>query len=322
MNFNRFKIILLVFFINSFLSMSLFAQSNVRITIKKKNITLQEALQDIEKQSTYLVAFNESKLEKAKRIDLNINAETLDKALSIVLSGTGLSYQVKDRHIMIVPASKSTAKQQKITGTVKDENGEALIGVNVKVKGGSAGTITNIDGEFFLQAAKGEMLEFSYIGYAIKQVVLGDALSYSVTLQEDTETLEEVVITALGLKRSEKALSYNVQQVSNNELTRVKDVNFVNSLSGKIAGVTINRSASGVGGSTRVVMRGTKSLAGDNNVLYVIDGIPLNNPTQGRDVGQFSAPAGGEGISDFNNEDIESISVLTGPSAAALYGAS
>ncbi|MEG0039626.1 MAG: SusC/RagA family TonB-linked outer membrane protein [Bacteroides sp.] len=322
MNFNRFKVIFFIFFINSFLCVSLFAQSNARITIKKKNTTLQEALQEIEKQSTYLVAFNESKLEKAQRIDLNINAEPLEKALSMVLSGTGLSYKIKDRHIMIVPESKPVAQQRRVTGTVKDGNGEPLIGVNVKVKGAGAGTITNLNGEFFLQAAKGEVLEISYIGYAPKQITLGDALAYSVVLQEDAKVLDEVVVTALGLKRSEKALSYNVQQLANDELTRVKDVNFVNSLSGKVAGVTINRSASGVGGSTRVVMRGTKSLAGDNNVLYVIDGIPLSNPTQGRDVGQFSAPAGGEGISDFNNEDIESISVLTGPSAAALYGAS
>lgn len=322
MNFYRFKAVFFVFFSYSFFCLSLLAQNNVKITIKKKNITLQEALQSIEKQSTYLIAFNESKLEKTKRVDLNIDAESLERTLFTVLSGTGLSYQIKDRHIMIVSEAALVAQKKRVTGTVKDESGEPLIGVNVTVRGGKVGTITNLKGEFALQASEGEIIDISYVGYVGKRLTLGVAEVYSIVLLEDAKTLDEVTVTALGIKRSEKALSYNIQKVSNEELTRVKDANFVNGLSGKIAGVTINRSASGVGGATRVVMRGTKSLAGDNNVLYVVDGIPLSNPTRGRDVGQFSAPAGGEGISDFNNEDIESISVLTGPSAAALYGAS
>ncbi len=322
MNFNRFKVIFFIFFINSFLCVSLFAQSNARITIKKKNTTLQEALQEIEKQSTYLVAFNESKLEKTQRIDLNINAEPLEEALSMVLSGTGLSYKIKDRHIMIVPESKPVAQQRRVTGTVKDGNGEPLIGVNVKVKGAGAGTITNLNGEFFLQAAKGEILEISYIGYAPKQITLGDALAYSVVLQEDAKVLDEVVVTALGIKRSEKALSYNVQKVNNESLTAVKDANFVNALNGKVAGVNINASSAGAGAATRVVVRGVKSITGGNNVLYVIDGVPMNN-ISGGDIGtdlRFAKQPGGEGIADFNPDDIESISVLTGPSAAALYG--
>lgn len=143
-------------------------------------------------------------------------------------------------------------------------------------------------------------------------------------MREDTERLDEVVVTALGIKRAEKALSYNVQQVKSEELVRVKDANFVNSLNGKIAGVSINKSASGVGGATRVVMRGAKSIEGDNNALYVVDGIPLFNTNMGNtDSGIMGeGKAGTEGIADFNPEDIESISVLSGPSAAALYGSS
>ncbi|MRI64474.1 SusC/RagA family TonB-linked outer membrane protein [Ornithobacterium rhinotracheale] len=133
--------------------------------------------------------------------------------------------------------------------------------------------------------------------------------------------LDNLVVTALGIKREEKALSYNVQQVKSEELTRVKDANFVNTLNGKVAGVQIQRSAAGVGGATKVVMRGAKSLVGDNNVLYVVDGMPLTNDSRAAG-GRYGRPGGGEGISDFNPEDIESISVLTGPSAAALYGAS
>lgn len=139
---------------------------------------------------------------------------------------------------------------------------------------------------------------------------------------EDAQALDEVVVTALGIKRSEKALSYNVQQVKGDELTTVKDANFMNSLNGKVAGVNIQRSASGVGGGTRVVMRGNKSIAGQNNVLYVVDGIPIGNKADRAGDGTgFGGATSGEGIANFNPDDIESLSVLTGPSAAALYGA-
>lgn len=154
-----------------------------------------------------------------------------------------------------------------------------------------------------------------------KEMIVSNLFGTSVYGLGNQVDLSGVVVTALGIKREERALSYNVQQIKGDELTKVKDANFVNSLTGKVAGVQINRSSTGVGGATKVVMRGSKSLVGDNNVLYVIDGIPLANPSRSAS-GRFGAPGGGESISDFNPEDIESISVLTGPSAAALYGAS
>lgn len=323
MNYYRFKAFLFMFFSCFLIQTALFAQSNIPITIKKKNITLQEAFQQIEKQTSYLIAFNESKLEKTKRVNLNINAEPLDKALTTILAGTGFSYKIKDNYIMIVAQSKPVGEKRQVTGVVKDEKGEELIGVNVSVKGSSTGTVTNIDGRFSLQAAKGEVVQFSYVGYMPTQITLGDATALTVVLKEDAKTLDEVVVTALGIKRAEKALSYNVQKIGNEALTTVKDANFMNSLNGKVAGVNIQRSAAGMGGATKVVMRGSKSIAGNNNVLYVVDGMPIGNQTSASDGGTFSAAGsgGGEGIADFNPEDIESISVLTGPSAAALYGA-
>ena len=141
-------------------------------------------------------------------------------------------------------------------------------------------------------------------------------------MEEDAKALDEVVVTALGIKRAEKALSYSVQQVKSDAINDVKDANFVNGLTGKVAGVSINRSSSGIGGATRVVMRGAKSIVGNNNVLYVVDGMPIGNPSKGEINNDYSTPGGGEGISDFNPEDIESLSILTGPAAAALYGSS
>ena len=322
MNFYRLKSIFFIIFSCFILQTAAFAQNNVKITIKKKNITLQEALREVEKQSDYLIAFNESKLEKTKRVNLNINAESLDKTLASILSGTGLSYKIKDKYIMIIPQSKVEVESKKLLGIVKDDKGDPLIGVNVSFKGSPTGTVTGLDGRFSILAAKGNIIEFSYVGYTTQYITVGDASSLTVVLEEDAKALDEVVVTALGIKRAEKALSYSVQQVKSDAINDVKDANFVNGLTGKVAGVSINRSSSGIGGATRVVMRGAKSIVGNNNVLYVVDGMPIGNPSKGEINNDYSTPGGGEGISDFNPEDIESLSILTGPAAAALYGSS
>lgn len=220
---------------------------------------------------------------------------------------------------------KSIAPENiQIKGSIKDSKGEALIGVNVKIKNSSNGTITDFNGEFSLKASTGDVLEISYVGYKPITLTVSPNTSYNIVMKEDTETLEEVVVTALGIKRETKSLTYNVQEVKSDVITTIKDASFVNSLTGKIAGVTINQSANGIGGSTRVVMRGTKSLFGDNNALYVVDGIPLSSMRSTQPEGSFEMPDGGDsdGISSINPDDIESMSVLTGAAAAALYGVS
>lgn len=216
------------------------------------------------------------------------------------------------------------AEPMTVKGTVTDSNGEPLTGVSVLVVGTASGTQTNIDGEFQLKASVGNVLKLTYIGYATQEIKVSGDQPINVVMKEDAMSLDEVVVTALGIKRAEKALSYNVQKVDGSVLTGVKDANFVNSLNGVVAGVNINKSSAGVGGSTRVVMRGVKSIEGDNNALYVIDGIPMFNTTMGgTDSGIMGeSRAGSEAIADLNPEDIESISVLSGPSAAALYGSS
>lgn len=221
-----------------------------------------------------------------------------------------------------LPVSQQ-ANKVTVQGAIVDAKGEPLIGVSILEKGTTNGTITDFDGKFSLSVSKGATIEISYIGYKTLSLTAKADLG-QITMKEDTEVLDEVVVTALGIKRAEKALSYNVQQVKSDELIRAKDANFVNSLNGKIAGVTINKSSVGAGGATRVIMRGSKSIEGDNNALYVIDGIPLFNTVlgKGNEVLNGDARSSSEGIADFNPEDIESISVLSGPSAAALYGSS
>lgn len=208
-----------------------------------------------------------------------------------------------------------------VKGIVTDVKKEPLIGVNVLIKNSATGAITDLDGAFTLKAKKGDVLVISYTGYASQEIIVKDNLPINIVLKEDLTELNEVVVTALGIKKETKALTYNVQEVKAAELVTVKDANFMNALTGKIAGVTINTTSSGVGGGARVVMRGTKSISGNNNALYVVDGIPLPNlsSTQPSDL-YTGMGQSGDGIATLNPDDIESVSVLTGAAAAALYG--
>ncbi len=209
-----------------------------------------------------------------------------------------------------------------VSGMVVDEAGEPMFGVTIIAMGTTVTTATDVEGRFALQLPTGDcMLQFTYVGYQPQTLAPGPQMR--VQLMPGRNALSEVVVTALGIKREAKALSYHVQQVENDAIMRVQDANFVNSLNGKLAGVQINANASGIGGSSRVVMRGAKSIDGNNNVLYVIDGVPLVNTQSGLDDDALAFSGSGQtgdATAMLNPDDIASISALTGPSAAALYG--
>ena len=316
----------LLFFLLLFSSFASVYGQERTITLNLSKVPLNTALKEIEKQTSMSVVYNTNDVDINRIISIKVSKESLNNVMNQLFKGINTSFSIVDNHI-VLSAKNIKVDQQKKTpiaasGTITDAKGEPLIGVSVLVKGTSNGTITDMDGNFKIQAAKGDVLEVSYIGYASQAITLANAQPLKIVMGEDTQTLDEVVVTALGIKRSEKALSYNVQQVKGDDLTAVKDANFMNSLNGKVAGVNIQRSASGVGGGTRVVMRGNKSIAGQNNVLYVVDGIPIGNKADRSGDGTgFGGATSGEGIANFNPDDIESLSVLTGPSAAALYGA-
>lgn len=297
-----------------------FAQGGMKITIQKENITVIEALKEVEKQSKLSVGYNDSQLIDKPAINLNLKNIDLVKALSIILKGTGFTYGIKRNYINIIPQPKTgTVVVKQVTGRVVDEKNEPLIGVNIRVEGTDDGTVTDLEGKYVIKASIGSILSFTYIGYISSYVKIADKNVYNIQMSANVEALNEVVVTALGIKREQKALSYNVQQVKSDQLTNVKDANFINSLNGKVAGVNINSSSSGVGGASKVVMRGTKSIEQSSNALYVIDGIPMFNFGGGGSMENGSQGVT-ESIADINPDDIESISVLTGAAAAALYG--
>ena len=214
-----------------------------------------------------------------------------------------------------------TYAQITVTGSVKDVTGGGLPGVNIQVKGTTEGTASDFDGNFEIYVAQGDVLVFSFVGFSTKEVTV-DGETVNVILSEDAESLDEVVVTALGIKRESKALGYSLTEVKGDEMNQVKTSSAINSLQGRVAGVNISTSSTGASGSSRVIIRGASSLTGNNQPLYVVDGIPIINQTKGSAVGPFGGEHGdgGDDISSINPDDIESVSVLKGSSAAALYG--
>jgi TonB-linked SusC/RagA family outer membrane protein len=206
-----------------------------------------------------------------------------------------------------------------VKGVVKSATGEVLVGVSVGLKGTTTGTQTDVNGAFTLNANPGDVLVFSYIGYLKKEVSVVNSDPITVVLASDPHALQEVVVTALGVKREKKSLTYASQQIGGDEITKAANTNFVDALSGKAAGLDIKISNSGAGGSTKAVLRGNKSLVGLSEALYVIDGIPMvNNKTA--QPGSYGGTDGGDGLSTINPADIESVSILRGGSASILYG--
>lgn len=216
-----------------------------------------------------------------------------------------------------------------VTGTVTDPSGETLIGLTVKVPGTNVAVATDLDGNYSIKVPAGSNeLEFSYIGYqTIKRVINGQS-KIDVVMQDNSEVLDEVVVTAMGITRKESSLTYATQEIKGDDLMKVQDANFVNSLQGKAAGVTITQSAGGAGGTSKILLRGNKSVMGNNSPLIVVDGIPMTNQiggassswAGGESLTYSSSAEGGDALSLINPDDIESINILKGANAAALYG--
>ena len=295
---------------------------NARVTIRGNKVKMEQVISAIERQTRYLFGIDDD-VNTGLLVTVHVENEPLKKALDEMVRGTDISYTVEGTNILLFRrANTSQERSVKVSGRVVDASGQPIIGASVIVRGTTLGVSTDAEGRFMLEVpapAASQTLEVSYLGYETASIPVGSRTTFTVTLQESTSEIEQVVVTALGIKRQEKALSYNVQQVAASDITLVKDANFMNSLSGKVAGVTINASSSGVGGATKVVLRGNKSISQSSNALYVIDGIPMYNFGGGGGT-EFDSRGATEAIADINPEDIESISVLTGAAAAALYG--
>lgn len=275
---------------------STYSQS-IKLSLDKNNVSIADVLEEIEKNSEYSFLYNNKIVDVTRKVSLSAKSMPVSNILDELFEGTEVSYKMIEKQIILsLKATAAVQQDNSIAGIVRDENGEAIIGASIVVKGTPKGTISDLDGKFSIPVPKNGSVIVSYIGYISQTINVGNAANIDVVLKENTQVLSELVVTALGIKRSEKALGYAVQKVGGEELSIVKGVDVASSLTGKIAGLSINNSAE-ISEKPDLQLRG-------ENPLIVIDGIAYNNMT----------------LSDISAEDIESIDVLKGATASALYG--
>lgn len=303
-------------------------------------------LRKLNKEKGAYFMFSDQKLGQTPVYKIQDMTPATEVILNHILDNSGLTYKkINNNTFVIVEEQKPDVKLEfpesrkqlvnfsvfayvplnVIKGTVTGKDGLPLAGASISIKGKKGGTSTDANGHFTIEAAPGDVLVITYLGYGMREVTVGNEENIAIQLSEESTQLSAVVVTALGIERKSKSLSYATQKVDNEDLTNVKNGNIVNNLSGRVAGLNVTRSSSGLGGSVRVVIRGNKSTR-ENQPLYVIDGVPMSNPNPGQpsdEWGQtlgFVGLDGGDGIGNLNPDDIENITVLKGASAAALYG--
>lgn len=323
---NSISRVIILFVLLLFYASSVFSQ----ITISVKNESLKASLKKIEQVSGYKFFYSEDLPNLSQLISFSVKDETIEKTLQVVLKGKNISYKIdKEKVVTLIYNQKGNSTPQKISGKVVDEQGEPIIGANILFKGSSNGTITDINGDFMLNnVPESGLLVISYLGYQNEEIPVKGKSNFSIMLKENSKVLDEVVVTALGMRREEKALGYAVSKVTSEELEKAPSNNWLNSLSGKAPGMNFSKGSTGPMGSVRVTLRGESSLNLDNNgALFIVDGVPINNEmtSSGGDAqnvgGSDEMPVDfGNGSSDLNPDDIESVSVLKGPAATALYG--
>lgn len=300
---------------------------NATLSLDMSNSTIASVLEAVENETDFSFIYDANIVNTSRKVSVKVDEKNIFDVLNKLFGDSDIAYTVVNTKIIL--NKKEAIMQQAgktVTGVVTDKTGEPIIGANVLQKGTTNGTITDIDGKFTLTVPQNSVIVISYIGYNPQEVKYAGQSSLNVQLAEDTQNIEEVVVTALGIKKKEASLTYSTQQVGGDELTRAKDPNMINALAGKTAGVQINKSSSGLGGSAKVSIRGNRSVSGNNQPLYVIDGVPMLNSSNEQAVSAIGGTAdagnrdGGDGISNLNPDDIESMSILKGASAAALYG--
>lgn len=328
----KIKLLLFSLFIFIPLFMHATTQNDVVVSLDYTNAPLGKVLNEIGRQASLRIVYNTKDVSPDQLVSVKVNQQKLSAVMANLLKNTNARFTVKNDYLVLYSAKNTevvaeAAQQNKriVKGLVSDEFGEPLIGVSVLVKGTTTGTITDIDGNYSIEIPNDNaVLEFSYIGYQKTALSVAGASSFNVVMKEDAQVLGEVVVTAMGISREAKTLTYAAQTIKNDEVTRIKETNFINSLQGKSAGLTITPNNTGAGGgASKIVLRGSTSILGTNQPLIVIDGVPMQDG-MGSQVTDGIAYGGGRSgddlLSTINPEDVESMTILKGPNAAALYG--
>jgi TonB-linked SusC/RagA family outer membrane protein len=292
-----------------------------KVTLKTSKMKLADLLDEIESQSGYYFLYNDNFIDVNREVSVKVEDVSVMEVLDILFNGTGIRHQIVENRIILshMPQTKPIAQQvSTISGKVVDVQGDPIPGVNVFEKGNPMnGVITGVDGSYTIELEPKEdlVLTYSFIGFASQDLHVAGRSVINVTLIEEVTGLDEVVVTALGIKREKKALGYAMASLSSEDLTEAGETNVLNGLQGKVAGLNIGKAAGLSDATSSIVLRGNTSIAGDNNALIVVDGVLISNDVYGD--GNIDR---GSGINDINPDDIESVSVLKGPNASALYG--
>lgn len=313
-------IIVMVCFTGLLNSMGATYAQNTKMTMNLKDVAVKEVLQQIENHTEFSFMYDNNAIDVTRKVDVLADEKTIDVILAQLFSNKSVIYEIIDRNIVLKPSEALTLVGQqgkKLTGTVSDQNGALLPGVAIVLKGSTIGTISDANGNFSFSAIPdNSILLFSFIGMKRQEVSVGSKTNLAVIMEVETVGIADVVVTALGIKRDKKALGYSVGEVKGEILTETPQNNVLNALQGKVSGVRISQMNGTVGASVNIIIRGAKSLSNDNQPLFVVDGVPVSNTS----TNLYNGADMGNSISDLNPDDIESVSVLKGASAAALYG--
>ncbi|WP_257658478.1 SusC/RagA family TonB-linked outer membrane protein [Parapedobacter lycopersici] len=303
-----------------------------KVTLSLKNEKIERLFSEITKQTAIEFLYSDELIEKAQPVSIEVKNAEVSDVLRRIMDKQHMTYKIIESTVIVnlLPNGPLLKKKLeplpaiqdvRITGSVVDADGRPLQGASVNVKGNaSAGTLTDAEGLFSLTVPSTNVtLHISYVGYQSREIALTGNTKINVVLEMEDAELGEVVVTALGISRERKSLSYSVTQLGGEDLNQAREINLGNALTGRIAGVNATSTASGPAGSSRVLIRGNGSLSGDNQPLYVVNGVPINNANQGS-AGTYGGRDMGDGLLSINPDDIESMSILKGGTAAALYG--
>ena len=322
----KMKLTILLIFFSLFKIQAESYSQNTKITLNLQSVKIITVLETIESLSEFKFLTNEKLIDQTRLVSINVKNKRIYKILDELFENQDITYNVVDRQIilakddlknqavkrLIPPKNEQQNQEKEIKGTVKDEEGNPLPGVTVLILGTTNGVATDFNGEYSIKVSVGEALQFSFLGLKTKIVTVAESDTIDVVLEEDTDTLNEIVVTALGIRKEAKKLGYSLQTVKGEDLSKVRSANIANTLSGRVTGVQINQNGSGIGGSASVTVRGITSLVpGQNSALIVVDGVILD----GGGLGQGSFSGGldyGNALSDINPDDVQSVNVLKG----------
>ena len=294
--------------------------SQKKISLKLSSAEFADVLTQIEAKSDYRFMFSNRQIPAGKNINIDVKDAAVTDILHDLLNNTGLTYNVLPNNLIVIVPQKDKADDIIIKGKVTDETGLPVIGASIRVKNGKGGATSDANGIYTLSAPADAVLIVSYVSYTSQEIPVNGQTTINASLKPSANDLSEVVVTALGITKDQKTLGYSLTKVSGATMDKARESNIANSLEGQVAGLSVGGTSGGPGASVRLNIRGATSFTGSTSPLLVIDGVPIDNSVRST-AGQYGGSDGGDGFSNINPDDVESMTVLKGSTASALYGA-